>query len=128
GNQSAPSEEIFINLTSVTTNDLMTINDYRLYQNYPNPFNPSTVIPFRLKEKSYAKLRVYNINGELVSVLVNKVMEAGYHEVTFEVNKTDEETDKITKIASGIYLYKLDVINDRNIPFYSEVKKMLFIK
>jgi hypothetical protein len=66
GNESLPSEELVINITSLTMNDYpMTINDYLLYQNYPNPFNPSTTIAYKLKERAYVKLMVYDIKGEL---------------------------------------------------------------
>ncbi|MDP2362207.1 MAG: hypothetical protein Q8M94_00405, partial [Ignavibacteria bacterium] len=73
GNESLPSEELVVDITSVSTDDYpMTINDYLLYQNYPNPFNPSTTIGYKLKERAYVKLMVYDIKGELVTVLVNK--------------------------------------------------------
>ena len=85
GLESKPSEEIVVNITSI--NDYpMTINDYLLYQNYPNPFNPSTTIGYKLKERGYVKLMVYDIKGELVSVLVNQEQEAGYYEVEFSVS------------------------------------------
>jgi hypothetical protein len=70
-NESLPSEEVGVLITSV--NEYQTIvNDYILYQNYPNPFNPSTKIGYKLKERGYVKLMVYDIKGELVSVLVNR--------------------------------------------------------
>ena len=71
GNESEPSEEVGFILTSVTDHQ-QTISDYRLYQNYPNPFNPTTKISYRLKERGYVKLYVYDIKGELISVLVNQ--------------------------------------------------------
>ena len=68
GIESKPSEEIIVNITSI--NDYpMTINDYLLYQNYPNPFNPSTTIGYKLKERGYVKLMVYDIKGELVKCI-----------------------------------------------------------
>ena len=82
GLESKPSEERVINITSI--NDYpMTINDYLLYQNYPNPFNPSTTIGYKLKERGYVKLMVYDVTGSLVSVLVNQEQEAGYYEAEF---------------------------------------------
>ena len=83
GNQSDPSEELHVVLTGVINNEKLTISNYRLYQNYPNPFNPSTKIGYRLKERGYVKLYVYDIKGELVETLVNQYQEGGYYEVEF---------------------------------------------
>lgn len=127
GNESNPSEEVVVDLTSVSTDDYpMTISDYILYQNYPNPFNPSTKIGYRLKERAYVKLMVYDIKGELISVLVNKEQNAGYYEVDFSVNSLQSSAGN--SIASGIYLYRIEVIGSGNIPVFTEMKKMLMIK
>ncbi len=145
GNESNPSEEIFINLTSVTTNELMTINDYRLYQNYPNPFNPSTKIGYRLKERGYVKLYVYDIKGELVSVLVNQTQEAGYYEVEFDgsvgsrqsaVGNGHSGLSGIGGLASGIYIYQIMVRSQNDpskpgpngVPVFSDIKKMILLR
>ncbi len=108
----------------------MTISDYVLYQNYPNPFNPSTKIGYQLKERAYVKLMVYDIKGELIAVLVNKEQIAGYYEVDFNVNGQSAIGGSNVKgnLASGIYLYRIEVIGDGNIPVYTEMKKMILIK
>jgi hypothetical protein len=130
GNQSGPSEEVHVFLTGTINNeqsasaDKFTINNYKLYQNYPNPFNPTTRIGYRLKERGYVKLMVYDIKGELVEVLVNKVQEAGYHEVEFSSRNLIHQI----QIASGIYLYRIEVIGEGNIPVYSDMKKMILLK
>jgi hypothetical protein len=54
-----------------------------LYQNYPNPFNPSTKIKFYLTEESEVILRVYDVNGELVTMLQNGWLPAGEYEREF---------------------------------------------
>ena len=127
GYESLPSEELVINITSLTTNDYpVTINDYLLYQNYPNPFNPSTTIAYKLKERAYVKLMVYDIKGELISVLVNKEQESGYYEVEFNVGNGLPSVPN--SLASGIYLYRIEVIGEGRIPVYSDMKKMLLIK
>jgi hypothetical protein len=54
-----------------------------LYQNYPNPFNPSTKIKFLLTEESEVILRVYDVNGELVTMLQNGWLPAGEYEREF---------------------------------------------
>ena len=106
----------------------MTITDYVLYQNYPNPFNPSTKIGYQLKQRAYVKLMVYDIKGELVSVLVNKEQNAGYYEVEFSSSSIQNPESSIRSLASGIYLYRIEVIGEGKIPVYTEMKKMLLIK
>ncbi|HRN28017.1 MAG TPA: hypothetical protein PLT78_15715, partial [Ignavibacteriaceae bacterium] len=129
GNESQPSQELVVTITSVSTNDYpMTISDYVLYQNYPNPFNPSTKIGYQLKERAYVKLMVYDIKGELIGVLVNKEQNAGYYEVEFSSSSIKNPVSSIQNLASGIYLYRIEVIGEGRIPVYTEMKKMLLIK
>ncbi|HDZ58932.1 MAG TPA: T9SS type A sorting domain-containing protein, partial [Ignavibacteriales bacterium] len=122
GNESKPSEELPVIITSINEYPT-TVSDYRLYQNYPNPFNPSTKIAYKLKERGYVKLYVYDIKGELVEVLVNEVQEAGYHEVEFV-----GQLGKSTNLSSGVYIYQIMVKNGNNIPVFSDMKKMLLLK
>jgi hypothetical protein len=129
GNESLPSNELVVNITSVSTNDYpMTITDYVLYQNYPNPFNPCTKIGYQIKERAYVKLMVYDIKGELVSVLVNKEQNAGYYEAEISSSSIQHQESSIKGIASGIYLYRIEVIGNGKIPVYTEMKKMILIK
>ena len=128
GNESKPSVELVVNITSVSTDDYpMTISDYVLYQNYPNPFNPSTKIGYQLKQRAYVKLMVYDIKGELVSVLVNKEQNAGYYETEFVGNGLPS-VPNTSRFASGIYLYRIEVIGEGKIPVYTEMKKMMMLK
>ena len=124
-NESEPSEEVGFILTG-TNDQIQIINDYRLYQNYPNPFNPSTKISYRLKERGYVKLYVYDIKGELISVLVNKTQEAGFYEADFNVKR--ETSDVKRDLASGIYIYQIMVKNENNIPVFTDMKKMIYLK
>src|SRR5690606_35861415 len=125
GNESVPSEEIVIKPVSVSEYPLI-INNYYLYQNYPNPFNPSTIISYKLKERGYVKLMVYDIKGEMISVLVNKQQEAGYYEVEFDVKSQKSKVK--SSLASGIYLYRIEVIGEGRIPVYSDMRKMILVK
>jgi hypothetical protein len=70
---------------------------------YPNPFNPSTRLKFSLKEKGRVSLRVYDISGRLVRVLVNEVREAGSYEVVW-----DGTNDGGRKTTSGIYFCRME--------------------
>jgi hypothetical protein len=128
GNESLPSEEEVVVVTT-GKDDWKVVDEYFLYQNYPNPFNPSTNIGYKLKERGYIKLMVYDIKGELILVLVNQVQEAGYHEVNFDAEYSMPDTDhKTNGLASGIYLYRIEVIGEGNIPRFSGMKKMILVK
>jgi photosystem II stability/assembly factor-like uncharacterized protein len=86
--------------------------DYSLEQNYPNPFNPSTKILFVTKDHGFVNLKVYNILGNEVAVLMNEAVDGGVHEVTFDG----------TGLSSGVYFYTLTTDN------YRETRKMLLMK
>ena len=88
------------------------LSDYTLLQNYPNPFNPSTKIKFSIPQKENVILKVYNILGKEVAVLVNKEMEAGEYDIEFSSDG----------LNSGVYFYTLEAGN------YRETKKMILMK
>ncbi len=98
--------------------------NFELCQNYPNPFNPVTNISYTLRatgdlNRSSARtnLSIYNILGQKVRTLVDKVQVPGTYVVPW--NGTDSFG---RPVASGIYLYRLVRGND------SEVKKMVLVK
>ena len=126
GNESNPSEQVSVKLVTVK-NEWVPVNNYILYQNYPNPFNPSTKIGYKLKERGYVKLYVYDIKGELVSVLVNDVQEAGYYEIEFDTGSPMLDTGT-RNLASGVYIYQIFVKGENNIPVFSDIKKMVYVK
>jgi hypothetical protein len=70
--------------------------DYSM-KNYPNPFNPATTIIYNIKESGFVSLKIYNMLGQEIAVLVNQEQNAGVHQVTFNANN----------LTSGIYLYEL---------------------
>src|SRR5690606_18008543 len=127
GNESQPSQELVVNVVGIEHYPQLTTN-YLLYQNYPNPFNPSTKIGYQLKERANVKLMVYDIKGELVSVLVNKEQNAGYYEAEFSSSSIKNQESSIQNLASGIYLYRIEVIGAGRIPVYTEMKKMILVK
>ncbi len=118
-NQSPASEEAAILVTSSNDHKLIA-NDYRFYQNYPNPFNPSTTLSYRLKENSYVRLVIYDIKGERVTELVNNYQPKGYYEVDWNA--------KGNGLSSGIYLFKIEIRNENNIPVFSDMKKSILLK
>jgi len=124
-NESNPSEEVEVLITSVE-DEWQAVNNYILYQNYPNPFNPSTKIGYKLKERGYVKLYVYDIKGELLEILVNQIQAAGYYEVNF--NAKSQKSKVKSELASGIYIYQIHVMSESNIPVFTDIKKMILIK
>jgi hypothetical protein len=84
--------------TTSTENGKQTTENFRLEQNYPNPFNPSTVVGFQLSVAGKASLKVYDMLGREVAVLVNGTMPAGSHTATFDASH----------LTSGVYVYKLE--------------------
>jgi Secretion system C-terminal sorting domain len=86
--------------------------DFVLHQNYPNPFNPSTTIKYAVPKTSLVSLKIYDLTGQEVAVLVNEVKEAGTHELNFDASN----------LASGVYFYIM-IAGD-----FSSVKKMNLLK
>jgi hypothetical protein len=85
---------------------------YKLYQNYPNPFNPVTHIRFGLPKQSDVKIEIYNTIGQVIKILLDKPMPAGYHQIEFNSQN----------LPSGIYFYRIEAGKFQN------VMKMIVIK
>ena len=85
---------------------------FTLNQNFPNPFNPKTVIGYSLPRQSLVELKVYDILGIEVAVLVSQIQPPGNYKVEF---------NGVT-LPSGVYFYKITT-NE-----YSSVKKMILLK
>jgi flagellar hook assembly protein FlgD len=69
----------------------------------PNPFNPSTSIQFTLPSEGVVRLRIYNLQGQLVRELLHEQRPAGAHTVTW-----DGKNDRGSISASGIYFLRLE--------------------
>lgn len=85
---------------------------YSLEQNYPNPFNSATVISFRLPVYSFVSLKVFDLLGREVAILVQGKLNPGKYEVLFDG----------TKYPSGMYFYRLTT------PQFTQVRKMILLK
>ena len=98
GNESGPASPI-----TVTGDDIPPVpTTFVLYQNAPNPFNPATVIRFDLPHAAQVKLSVFNVKGELITVLADRHMTEGRKEITWSARDASGRT-----VASGIYFYRL---------------------
>jgi hypothetical protein len=78
-----------------------------LDQNHPNPFNASTTISFAIPRKTTIKLNIYNILGQEVNTLFAGEKQAGRHSLIW--NGKDH---KARPVPSGIYIYKLNTLNN----------------
>jgi hypothetical protein len=90
---------------------------FSLEQNYPNPFNPTTAIEFSLPRSGWARLKVYDILGRLVTVLVDESLPAGAYRVIWDGRDLNG-----SEVASGIFLYRLEASD------LAMTKKMLLLK
>jgi hypothetical protein len=93
--------------------------EFALRQNHPNPFNPATVIDYQLPVASRVTLRIYNLLGQEVGVLVNGFQDAGFRSVRWDGAGN----------ASGLYFYRIDATSavDPSRTF-TQVKKMLLLR
>ncbi len=106
--------------TSLEPLGIINLNEqpvsFSLSQNYPNPFNPVTKIKYSLPPGSdvykNVTLKVFDISGKQVILLVDKDQKAGVYEAEFSANN----------LSSGVYFYKLTAGN------YSQTRKMVLVK
>jgi D-alanyl-D-alanine carboxypeptidase len=85
---------------------------YALEQNYPNPFNPATTIRYSMPHRSHVTLTVFNPLGQQLATLVNREIEAGYHEIQFDA----------LGLASGVYFYRLRAGD------FAQTRKLLLLR
>lgn len=85
---------------------------YSLSQNYPNPFNPETNISYTLAQDGQVVIKIYNVLGEEVSVLINEIEKKGEHTIKYNASS----------LPSGVYFYQVQTA------FFSETKKMVLVK
>ena len=83
-----------------------------LAQNFPNPFNQATTIKFKVAKSGDIKIVVLDIMGCEVQTLVNKTLQPGIYETSFNGSL----------FSNGIYIYKIYSGE------YSETKRMTLVK
>jgi Ca-activated chloride channel homolog len=94
------------NETGVEDKIIAAPKDFVLHQNYPNPFNPATTISFDLPNEGQVTLKIYDVTGRLVRVLVQEHKLAGTHSILW-----DGLDDAGQKVAAGIYLYRVEFVD-----------------
>lgn len=88
------------------------VHSFELDQNYPNPFNPSTSIQYAIGSQQFVSLKVFDILGKEVAILINEEKNSGLYTVEFDASN----------LPSGVYFYKLQSGD------FLETKKMVLIK
>ena len=86
--------------------------NFFLHQNYPNPFNPVTLIRYEINESDFVSLKIYDILGNEISVLLNEKQSPGIYNVKFDGSY----------LSGGVYYYKLTSGN------LSYTRKLVLIK
>jgi hypothetical protein len=105
--------------TITSVNSTVSIPDhFELFNNYPNPFNPSTVISYQISASSKVQLKIYDILGREVAILVNQEQQPGIYKINFNSQLASDGR----QLSSGIYFYQLHAGNNIN------TKKMILIK
>jgi len=87
-------------------------DEYALSQNYPNPFNPSTIIEYQIPQSGNVTLKVYDVLGNEVALLVDEMKQQGNYQASFDASS----------LSSGVYIYRLIANN------FVETKKMVLLK
>jgi len=105
--------------------------EFALYQNYPNPFNPTTVIKYQVSSFGFVSLRVFDVLGREVAVLVQEYKSPGLYQATFDARSRSARS--FGSLASGVYFYELQVSaipqsGTTGNSKFRDVKKMLIIK
>jgi len=106
-----------IGFDHITTSQLQRLSvdvpdKFALKVNYPNPFNPSTKIRYELPKGGKVNLRIFDLLGREVAVLVDEEKQAGRYEVDWQPGN----------ISTGVYLYRLQAGD------FVETKKLILLK
>jgi hypothetical protein len=99
-------------ITSVEMLSVDAPTDFSLSQNYPNPFNPATAIQFSLPSKSFVSLKVFDVTGRELAILVSEELPAG----------TYLQRWNAACLASGAYFYRLQAGS------FNETKRLVLLR
>ncbi len=118
GHLGNPGNAMAVTAVSIREINTTELFDYRLEQNYPNPFNATTMIPFSLKEEGSVTISLYTTTGEKVATLASSHYAKGSYEISADLGH----------LASGIYLYRIEVHNGNRMPVFRDMKKLVLVK
>lgn len=100
------------NMVVGVDDEIKPVNNFFLYQNYPNPFNPMTTIQYEIIKTDFIDLRVYNILGKEVALLVKEEKLPGLYSIEFNARG----------LPSGVYFYELRIGGQR------QTRKMILFR
>jgi hypothetical protein len=105
------NEEIFRSSGDFTIDEVLVTNSqefidvakelpvsFTLSNAYPNPFNPTTTLTLDIADQSFASVKVFNLRGEVVGVLMNDMVNAGSYTMTWDASN----------LSSGVYMIKAE--------------------
>lgn len=90
----------------------LELNEFALMQNFPNPFNPSTNIRFQIPKQSFVSLKIFDVLGRQVGLLINEEKSPGIYQLSYDA----------TGLANGTYFYQLTADD------FIQAKKMQVMK
>ncbi len=106
---------IYTSVNSTNVTDIIPEEySFYLYQNFPNPFNSCTTIKYRLNAADNVTIKVYDVLGNEVALLLDSKQEKGEHSFSFDTRKFN--------LASGSYFLSAEVRNKK------EVRKFILLK
>jgi hypothetical protein len=109
---SYPIPGVNCNLVGIQPISSIIPDNFSLEQNYPNPFNPTTNIKFSIPKGEFVEIKVFDITGREIAVILSDPLEAGTYNIDFNA----------ASFASGVYFYRITAGT------FTDTKKMLLIK
>jgi len=99
-------------ITSVDESASALPGEFKLLQNYPNPFNATTRIEYSIPKPALVNIKIYDVVGRLVTVILSENRQAGFHGVFWDRSN----------VPSGIYFYRLQAGD------FSSARSMLLLR
>jgi hypothetical protein len=97
--------------------ELAVISSFSLEQNYPNPFNPGTDISFRIPNRVHVTIRIFNVLGQQIRILLNQEKEPGKYIIHW-----DGKDQYGNQVPSGVYFYSMEAGT------FKQIRKMILIR
>ena len=96
---------------------------YELGQPFPNPFNPTVAVAFAVPEPSRISLNVYDLNGRLITKLIDGSIDAGFHTHRWDASAADGGI-----LPSGVYIARVVAVGNESGERFNLTRKMIYLK
>lgn len=103
------------NYTDISTTN--SISNATTLSIFPKPVSNTTTIYFSLSQSQKVSLKIFDVNGRLVTTLANEEMQAGVHEIKWNANNASGKP-----VSSGLYLLRIEA------GYFKETKKIFLVK